>query len=120
MKNLFFLTAILVLFAGCDSPTEAGEDDLVRDVRYEVVGQAEQVLIEFIDGDGKVKGTGVSDVPWFWDIEMEVGDRLYLSAWSSETGGGSVQIRVLVDGQVFRTAQNGNDGVRPRISGNAY
>ncbi len=119
MKNLFLLTAVLVLFAGCDSAVEAGDDQL-RDVRYEVVGEAEQALIEFIDGDGKVKGTGVADVPWFWDIEMEVGEKLYLSAWSSETGGGSVEIRVLVDGEVFRTARNGNDGVRPRISGNAF
>ena len=112
------LCVILFCLIGCDSSLDAPADDLIRLVRYEVDGEAENVIIEFIDADGRVKGTGVESVPWSLEIEMTAGDRLYLSAWSTETGGGSVEIRVLVDGVVFRTAQSGG-GVRPRISGNA-
>ncbi len=119
MKGKCFLILLVILFTGCDTTLEAPLDDEMRQINYEVTGEAEQVIIEFIDGDGKVKGTGVASVPWSHEINMMVGDKLYLSAWSSETGGGFVEIRVLVDGVVFRTAKNGGDE-RPRISGNAY
>lgn len=119
MKKLFPLLTLFILLVGCDSAVEVPEDDMVRTIRYEVDGDAQQAIIEFIDEDGKVKGTGVADVPWTLEFDMAVGDRLYLSAWSSESGGGSVAIRVLVDGDVFREDSD-NFGVRTRISGNAF
>lgn len=119
MKSKSLLILLIILAAGCDANLEPPVDDEIRQINYEVTGEAEQVIIEFIDADGKVKGTGVQAIPWSREFDMMVGDKLYLSAWSSETGGGFVEIRVLVDGKVFRTAQNGGDA-RPRISGNAF
>lgn len=119
MKKLLPLLTVFFLFVGCDSPLEVPEDDMVRAIRYEVDGEAEQAIIEFIDGDGKVKGTGIADVPWTREFDMDVGEKLYLSAWSSESGGGSISIRVLVDGDIFRE-QSDNVGIRTRISGNAF
>ncbi|MEM8488793.1 MAG: MmpS family transport accessory protein [Bacteroidota bacterium] len=119
MKKVFLLLIFATCFWGCDSGVNAEEDDMVRTVRYEVDGNAQEAIIEFIDGDLKVKGTGIEEIPWSRDIELTVGDKLYLSAWSSESGGGSVSIRVFVDGEIFRSAEDAF-GIRTRISGNAF
>ncbi len=118
MKKILTLLVFSVCLIGCDSGVNE-EDDMVRTVRYEVDGDAQEAIIEFIDGDSIVKGTGIESIPWSRDIELTVGDKLYLSAWSSESGGGSVSIRVYVDGKIFRSAEDAL-GIRTRISGNAF
>ena len=119
MRTLLPIFLFSVLLFGCETSLEAPPDDDIRAIRYEVNGQAPRAIIEYIGADGRAVGVGVEEVPWALEFDVPVGERLYLSAWSSETGGGAIEIRVLVDGKVFRTAKNGT-GVRPRISGNAY
>lgn len=119
MKKTIVLLILATCFWGCDSGIIEEEDDMVRTVLYEVDGNAQEAIIEFIDGDLKVKGTGIEEIPWSREIELTVGDKLYLSAWSSESGGGSVAIRVYVDGEIFRSAEDAF-GIRTRISGNAF
>ena len=117
-KVILIFNAIFLLATSCET-FEPEIDENVRYVRYEVRGAAKRVVVEFIDGDQKVKRTGVDELPWDRDLRMVVGDKLYLSAWSHEPGGGMIVVHVFVDNELFRTATNENN-VRARIAGNAY
>lgn len=107
IKPLLFALMSSMVAVGCD-PGETEVQEQRSQIRYEVIASGGRVLIEFIDGDQEAKRTGTEELNWSREFEAVAGQRLFVSAANQD--GGLVEVKILIDGNVIRSAKSGRSG----------
>lgn len=103
-RSLAVWSALLLGACGGGDSSTPVADTTVHQIRYEVGGSTDSVLLTYRAPDRAVNGQQVS-VPWRYSTQAQAGDALLLSA-QNDASLNTVTVTIWVDGRVFDSASN--------------
>ncbi len=106
MKKILFILVVLLAFASCE------KYDYEHSVQYLVTKSVNGFEVNYLNEDGNVIKENIfansEDDQWTYSFAGERGDVVYLSV-KDTTASSFVNVRVLVDGKVYKQASRNDD-----------